>query len=105
MNEWTEQQINEMMQSNTPFCLYLYTPLCGTCQVASKMLTVVKELTPNVTIGKCDLNYMPAKAKEWIVESVPCLLIFNDGIIDKRIYAFRSVEYLYTLIQESLIKE
>ena len=105
MNDWSEQEVNEMIQSNAPFCLYLYTPMCGTCQVASRMLTVVKELIPNETIGKCDLNYMPAKAREWLIESVPCLLIFRNGEIEKRIYAFRSVDYLYTIIKETLYKE
>ena len=88
-----------MIESHDSFYLYLYTPLCGTCQVAKKMLVVVNELTPNVSIGMCDLNYIPEKARDWSIESVPCLVSFNDGEVVDKIYAFKSVEYLYNLIK------
>ncbi|MGX1983547.1 thioredoxin [Thermolongibacillus altinsuensis] len=80
--------------------MYLYTPLCGTCQVAGRMVDVVKELFPNVTFVKEDLNYIPERAIEWQVESVPCLLIFKNGELVKKIYAFHSVPYLYETIKE-----
>lgn len=100
INEWSEQLINKQIREENSFCLYLYTPMCGTCQVASKMIMVVQELLPNTTIGKCDLNYIPAKAVEWQIESVPCLLQFEDGKLkDTRIYAFRSVEHLYNTLK------
>ncbi|QOR66106.1 thioredoxin family protein [Cytobacillus suaedae] len=100
LNEWSEQEIKQQIQEENSFCLYLYTPMCGTCQVASKMLRVVQELLPDTTMGKCDLNYIPTKAKEWEIESVPCLLQFKDGkLTDTRIYAFRSVEHLYNTLK------
>jgi thioredoxin 1 len=100
ISEWSEQTINEQIKEGNSFNLYLYTPMCGTCQVASKMLTVVNELLPNTTIGKSDLNYIPAKAREWEIESVPCLLQFKDGkLTETRIYAFKSVEYLYNTLK------
>ncbi|MBE4907380.1 thioredoxin family protein [Bacillus luteolus] len=100
LNEWSEQQVNKLIQEEQSFCLYLYTPMCGTCQVASRMLMVVQELVPNKTMGKCDLNYIPVKAREWEIESVPCLLQFENGkLTDARIYAFKSVEHLYNTLK------
>lgn len=100
MNEWTEKEIDEAITNTDFFCLYLYTPICGTCQVASKMLRVVAEVAPQIPIGKCDLNYIPKRAVSWEVESVPCLLIFKNGEIDKKIYAFQSVPYLLETLTE-----
>lgn len=98
MKDLIEAEIESAISENEKFSLYLYTPMCGTCQVASKMLHVTTELVPNLAIGKSDLNYLPKKAIEWEIESVPCLLMFKHGQVDKKIYAFHSVPYLLDLL-------
>lgn len=99
MQEWRQEQILEMINSDSLFYLYMYTPLCGTCNIAGKMLTVVEELMPHIQLGKADLNYIPEMAEIWKVESVPCLIIFKKGNIDEKIYAFHSVPYLLDKIK------
>ena len=101
MKEWNQQEINAQLSNQDEFWLYLYTPMCGTCQVASKMITVVDELLPSVTIGKSDLNYLPQKALEWQIESVPCLMHVKDGTAAKKYYAFHSVPYLLELLSKN----
>ncbi|MEH7382876.1 thioredoxin family protein [Bacillus sp. JJ1533] len=98
MKEWKDHEIDAQIANTEQFWLYLYTPMCGTCQVASKMISVVDELLPNVIIGKSDLNYLPQKAIEWQIESVPCLLHVQDGKVSKKYYAFHSVPYLLEII-------
>ncbi|MEH7237098.1 thioredoxin family protein [Bacillus sp. JJ1562] len=100
MKEWKELEIDTQLANSDEFWLYLYTPMCGTCQVASKMITVVDELLPNVTIGKSDLNYLTQKAMEWQIESVPCLMHLKDGEVTKKYYAFHSVPYLLEIISK-----
>jgi hypothetical protein len=75
--------------------LYFYTPMCGTCQVAGKMLTVIDQLLPEIPSGKADLNYLPEMAERFEIESVPCLIMLNKGEVQEKIYAFQSVPYLY----------
>jgi thioredoxin 1 len=101
MKEWKEEAILKKLKREEDFCLYLFTPICGTCQVASKMLTVAKELLPNIDLGKSDINYTRAIAEEFEVESVPCLLIFKNGFISQKIYAFQSVPYLLDTIKNN----
>ncbi|WP_449537462.1 thioredoxin family protein [Ferdinandcohnia sp. Marseille-Q9671] len=98
MKEWNENEIDARLTNPCGFWLYLYTPMCGTCQVASKMITVVDELLPHVEIGKSDLNYLPSKAIDWQIESVPCLLHIKDGEVLEKYYAFHSVPYLLEII-------
>ncbi|WP_175640555.1 thioredoxin family protein [Metabacillus schmidteae] len=98
MIEWKEKQLTILNEGI--YIMYLYTPMCGTCQVAKKMLTVVDELLPDLDIHSINLNYYPEEAKELGIESVPCLLIFKDGKIMERVYAFQSVGYLYDLIKQ-----
>ncbi|WP_409290186.1 thioredoxin family protein [Peribacillus sp. SCS-37] len=101
MEVWREEQFSRAIQNGETFCFYLYTPLCGTCHVASKMLGVVEELLPGLPMGKADLNYMPGTAEQFEVESVPCLLLFKDGRLLQKIYAFQSVPFLYDTLKHS----
>ena len=80
--------------------LYVYTPMCGTCQVASKMLTVCEEVLQE-RFPQLNANYAPELMHEHQIESVPCLLIQNaEGKFDK-IYAFHSVPYLLEQIKKN----
>lgn len=99
MKEWTHKEWIKEKNTKKVTAFYLYTPMCGTCQVASKMLTVVTELLPDLTIGKANLNYVQEIAGLYEVESVPCLLITENGKVKEKIYAFQSVPNLYNKLK------
>jgi thiol-disulfide isomerase/thioredoxin len=98
MIEWEEKQLT--IQREGLMVLYLYTPMCGTCQVAKRMLSVVDELVPSIHIYSVNLNYFPNEAKELGIESVPCLLIYENGQEKEKIYAFQSVGFLLEKIKK-----
>ncbi|MCR8842812.1 thioredoxin family protein [Paenibacillus sp. SC116] len=90
--------------------LYMYSPLCGTCHVASRMLDVVEHLLPELRFERLNVNEAPDLAQEYQVESVPCLIIWrtievkqnqqdlilhNAFVYPQKIYAFHSIPYLY----------
>ncbi|WP_210365237.1 thioredoxin family protein [Bacillus sp. REN3] len=95
MKEWTKEEIETSLETKSTGYLYFYTPMCGTCQVAGKMLEVVEQLLPDTPAGKADLNYLPEIAERFQIESVPCLVILNEGRVKEKVYAFQSVPYLY----------
>ncbi|MBE1556457.1 thioredoxin family protein [Sporosarcina limicola] len=94
METWTREDWETTLKESPIAAYYLYTPMCGTCAVASKMVEVIHTMKPELPIGKADLNYVQSIARNYEIESVPCLLIQKDGIITDKIYAFRSVPYL-----------
>ena len=71
------KQIETVIENETYTALYLYTPMCGTCKVAGRMVDVTEKLFPAVPFIKADLNYVPSLADKYTVESVPCLLLFR----------------------------
>ncbi|MCM3574774.1 MULTISPECIES: thioredoxin family protein [Mesobacillus] len=95
MEEWTKSEMDTFLEEKRTGYLYFYTPMCGTCQVAGKMLTVIDQLLPEIPSGKADLNYLPEMAERFEIESVPCLIMLNKGEVLEKIYAFQSVPYLY----------
>jgi thiol-disulfide isomerase/thioredoxin len=95
MQELLENNREILLANEETKFLYLYTPLCGTCQVAGKMLSVVEQLLPKHHWLKADLNYVPSLAEQYSIESVPCLLVLRNNELVKKIYAFQSVPFLY----------
>lgn len=98
MNEWNRTELADFLDREGIGLLYFYTPLCGTCQVASRMLQIVGELV-EVTMGKMNLNFYPDLAKNFAIESVPSLLIIRNGEVQETIYAFHSVPFLLEKIK------
>jgi thioredoxin 1 len=94
MKNWTSAEFAAFLEGGGTGLAYFYTPLCGTCQVASRMLEVVSSLFPDLEIGKTDLNYAPDIAEAYEIMSVPCLFLVKEGKVAESIYAFQSVPYL-----------
>lgn len=99
MEEWLQLDLENNIEKEDAVFLYFYTPFCGTCQVAGRMLEIVSGMLPELNWGKCNLNYLPQYALEWKIESVPCLVILRNGSIAEKIYAFQSVPFLYDKIR------
>ena len=99
MNEWTVDEWQQQTEEENLTAYYLYTSMCGTCAVASKMLDVVEQLLPDLPIGKANINFTGTLPFDLQIESVPCLVIAKEGKITNKIYAFKSVPYLYDLLK------
>lgn len=95
------ETLKQTIEDHAFNAVYLYTPMCGTCQVASKMIDVVEKLQQSFHFSKANLNYLPQFAEEQSIESVPCLLIFKGGVEQERIYAFQSVPFLYETLNKT----
>ena len=102
MEEWSIKQWETALQSGEQAAFYLYTPICGTCAVASKMMSIVEQLVPQLQLGQANINFVEQIAYEHQIESVPCLLVCNGGKVTNKIYAFQSVPFLYELLKKAI---
>ena len=100
MKEWSKDNIMTSIANEESAVLYFYTPMCGTCQVAGRMIGIVEHMFTSIAFGKMDLNYLPGIAEQFSIESVPCLLIMKEGKVMEKVYAFKSVPYLHALIND-----
>ena len=91
METWTREEWERKSSESDISVFYLYTPMCGTCAVASKMMNVISVMKPEIPIGMADLNYIEDLAIDYQIESVPCLLVAKKGVLKEKIYAFKSV--------------
>lgn len=78
--------------------VFVHSPFCGTCRIARKMLLAVEEMAGEELITEINAIVHPSFMQDYKIESVPCLLIIERGEVIERIYAFRSVAYIYSRI-------
>ncbi|MCE7792121.1 thioredoxin family protein [Salipaludibacillus sp. CUR1] len=87
------------LQSEKQVWVYFYAPLCGTCELARYFLNIVEKAEQAEVAIEADLNYFKKEAEVWGIESVPCLVRFEDGKPESKLYAFESVSNVYDFIK------
>ncbi len=83
------------------YLIFGYTPLCGTCKVAERMIDVLAVLTKQPVV-KLDMNYTPELVQAFKVMSVPVLLVVNDDEVTAEVFKFESVTNLYEIVNKLL---
>lgn len=75
--------------------LYIYTPFCGTCNVARQFLTMIESTLKEDIFYEMNASYYESFMQEHQIESVPCLYIKQDGEWKEKIYTFHSIQNIY----------
>lgn len=109
MIELTESKLQNHLQgkgsdSSLPeqLFLFVYTPFCGTCGAARKMLDILKEMRPELPLYAANVNFLPRLVQAWEISSVPCLIRLEDREPAARLYAMQSIDHVFRfLISES----
>ncbi|WP_018922307.1 thioredoxin family protein [Salsuginibacillus kocurii] len=80
MHEVTQTQVEADIEQGEKYVVYFFSPFCGTCHKAEKILETLEELDLNETIVKANIQLMP-----WIapVKSVPALVVFKHQKIQE----------------------
>lgn len=100
MEEIVRSTLDKKLSAREPLTIvFVYTPLCGTCKLADKMLRVVQSSFEALPIYALNINHSPAFAQQWKIESVPCLLVFQKGLGVERVYAFGSLGFLHSKLK------
>lgn len=100
MQEIDTATLHRLCQQNRPFALFIYTPMCGTCKLAERMLFVAREaLSGQLPLYRLNINTAPALAERLQITSVPALFLFCGEQVTGRHYALHSVGFLYDVLK------
>jgi len=88
-----------------PQAVFIYTPLCGTCAAARRMLEVVEHMLPEGILSEMNIHDIPELVQQFQISSVPAVMLF-DGQQDvpKMVYRMSSVEHLLSEIRKAVLK-
>src|SRR4051812_29235190 len=87
MIEWTQKELLERTEAaEGSFAVFMYTPLCGTCNLTERMLNIIMTMEPKLPLYKCNINFVPQVSRDWQISSVPCLIIVEAGQEKRMLY-------------------
>lgn len=85
---------DENVLKQESFLLYIYTPLCATCNFARSILKRIEMTHEKDLFYQMNAAYYEDFMLKYKIKSIPCLFIQTKDHT-KKIYAFHSVSYIY----------
>ena len=95
----TTKEFNEKI-SNGKVLVDFYATWCGPCKMLSPIVDELSEEVTNVHFYKVDVDEEELLAEQFNVESIPTLLIFENGKLIKRNLGFIQKKDLKELLGE-----
>ncbi|ADU30187.1 thioredoxin family protein [Evansella cellulosilytica] len=95
----TNEQLDLLINEKRGVFIYLYTPLCGTCKLARRFLSIIEDSEQVPPIYEADINFFKEKRQQWEVKSVPALLHLDNNNVIGKLYAFQSVTNVYEFVK------
>ncbi|MBT2285643.1 thioredoxin family protein [Paenibacillus polymyxa] len=105
MKPITSKMLMRGVWEGMPQAVFIYTPLCGTCAAARRMLEVVEHMLPEGILSEMNIHDIPELVQKFQISSVPAVMLF-DGQQDvpKMVYRMSSVEHLLSEIRKAVLK-
>lgn len=101
--DWQERLASRDPRAAHPLIVFLYTPLCGTCSAARRMLEVAEQLLPETAILEADVNFMPNMVEKYKIRSVPGLLAVSGRLEQPQfLYRMGSVQDILAFIKGAM---
>ena len=76
----------EVLQSEKPVLVDFWAEWCGPCKMLSPTIdALASEFSDKFAIGKLNVDNNSDIATKYGIRSIPCLLFFKDGKVEKQI--------------------
>ncbi|MGI6010666.1 MAG: thioredoxin [Ruminococcus sp.] len=96
VHEWNEENFDQQIQgASLPILADMYATWCGPCKMMAPVLeSLALKLEGKLIVGKVDIDQAPQLTQRYGIMSVPTLLLFKNGTLEKRIVGMRDLDSL-----------
>ncbi|MDQ0178469.1 thioredoxin [Bacillus chungangensis] len=97
-----KEQFNEVVQSGVVLVDF-FAPWCGPCKILTPILNDIAKEYPDAPLVRVSIEKLSNITDEYEVETIPTLLIFDDGKVVKSSKGLRSKEIIVKMLNEVLV--
>ena len=94
-----QENFNEIVSSGKPVLLDFYADWCGPCRMVSPIVDEIAEETPEILVGKVNVDVEPELAGRFGVMNIPTLVVLKGGVEVNRVTGARPKEQLLALLK------
>ena len=88
----------EVLKSDVPVLVDFWAAWCGPCRMLSPIVDAVAEEADGFKVGKVDTDEEFDIAAKYGIQSIPTLLVFQNGEVVKRSVGVISEDDIYDLL-------
>lgn len=93
----------EVLESSEPVLVDFYADWCAPCRAQGPIVDqIAKEYSGRAKVGKVDVDAHPALAREYGVQSIPTLVVFNNGAVVQQLVGTQSKTVLSSKLDEQI---
>jgi thioredoxin 1 len=92
-----------VLGSKKPVLVDFYADWCGPCRMVAPILEqIAGELGETATIAKLNVDENPMTSREYMVMSIPTMILFKDGKIVDKLVGLRPANVLLETIKKHI---
>ena len=95
----TKESFEKIKNSQTPALVDFYADWCGPCKMIAPILEEISKEQPELVIAKINVDELTDIAIEYGIQSIPTILVMQNGEVKNKAIGFRSKEQILDLIK------
>jgi len=99
MKQVNREQFNEIIRQGVTL-VDIYADWCGPCKMIAPIIEKIEKENPNINVVKVDADQEGAMMAVYQVGSIPTLLFFKDGELQKSLTGFQPQSKIQAVLNQ-----